>query len=108
MSSNVRDYSNWNPNVSFPLKNIPHESNCEVTVSIELIADIESRLFRTIHDTGSGINTLCVWNAVRRNAGLTGIRLSDLPHFCETHKKYHVFDGSEPSICVKSHNIIGK
>jgi hypothetical protein len=55
----------------------------------QFIADVEARDFRTNHDTGATENALCVWNKVRALAGMEWLKLSDLPQFCVTCKKYH-------------------
>ncbi len=55
----------------------------------EFVQKIESQYFRTDKDTGAGLNTILVWNQVRRHVGLEGITWEDLPAWCQTHKKYH-------------------
>ena len=45
---------------------------------LEFIADVESRHFRTQYDTGANINTMIVWNMLRKFAGLDELTRDDL------------------------------
>jgi len=45
---------------------------------VELVADVESRHFRTGHDSGAAPGVLFIWNIVREYAGLEPITRDDL------------------------------
>lgn len=45
---------------------------------LEFIENIESRFFRTEHDTGANFNALFIWNLVREHAGLPKLDQFDL------------------------------
>jgi hypothetical protein len=55
----------------------------------DFIKDVESRHFRTVHDTGANDCAMLVWNIVRDYAGLPRITRDDLPKWCENCRKYH-------------------
>jgi hypothetical protein len=44
----------------------------------EFIADVESRHFRTGHDTGAHPSALFVWNLLRQHAGMERLTEDDL------------------------------
>ncbi len=52
----------------------------------DAIAHIESRFFRTEHDSGAGGNALMIWNALRQPAGLDSVQL---PEWCDNCREYH-------------------
>lgn len=61
-------------------------------ISQEILAaikDVESRHFRTCHDTGANSCAMIVWNTFRVNLGLSRIDRDDLPTFCHSCSKYH-------------------
>lgn len=57
-----------------------------------LIADVESRHFRTEADTGANECAMLVWNQLRNFAGLPNLTKAGLPTYCEVCKAYHTFD----------------
>ena len=57
---------------------------------VRFIDDVESRHFRTEHDTGANLNAILIWNCVREYAGMKRITVKDLPAWCKKCKEYHV------------------
>lgn len=55
----------------------------------ELIDRVEAAHFRTDEDTGAVENVMLIWNIVRQEAGLSRLRMAQLPTWCEGHKCYH-------------------
>ena len=56
----------------------------------EHVKEVESQYFRTDKDVGATENCLLVWNRVRNLAGLSDLRISDLPTFCQTCRSHCV------------------
>ena len=60
------------------------------TLDVDFVKKVEADHFRTVHDTGANDCALFIWNLVRERLGLPRLEKKDLPHFCKTHKCYHV------------------
>ena len=61
----------------------------------QVIADMESRHFRTDEDTGAHPRNMQMHNYYRWRAGLPFLKLSDLPKWCKDHKKYDLCHNKE-------------
>ncbi len=55
---------------------------------LDLIRKVEADMFRTVTDTGANLNALCVWNTLRRHAGLPRLTKDDLPAYDAERKGY--------------------
>lgn len=71
------------------LKNLEKNPQPEQSLN-DFISNVESKHFRTVHDTGANSNTLMVWNEVRKYAGLDSLGLNNLSKWCERCGYYHL------------------
>jgi hypothetical protein len=62
---------------------------------LTFIERVERAHFRTVEDTGSNLNALLIWNAVREHAGLPRISRDDLARYDETTGRYVTPEGSK-------------
>jgi len=62
----------------------------------KVIADMEKSHLRTEHDMGANDFAMQMHNYYRFTTGLPFLTLSDLPKWCENHKKYDLCHNVNP------------
>jgi hypothetical protein len=57
---------------------------------IQAIENVEKAHFRTQQDTGSNLNAMLIWRALRKELGLPDLNVSDLRKYNEVTEKYEL------------------
>ena len=68
---------------------VNNENDANGSALLQFIADTERAHFRTVHDSGANSNAMMLWNLLREHAGLSKLRLNDLPTWCSVCSQYH-------------------